>query len=83
MKAILLEAPDGHLSEAVKQSIVDWYEPPTALQVLRTTDIAVHSGGASEFSMGVLDTLLMIAMKAENITYEDLIKHADWRNAND
>lgn len=80
IKQMLLDGPDDHIAGFVKTTIVDWSEPPTALQVLHTTDAAVHGGGASDFTMGVLDTLLTLALKRENKTYDDIVEHATWRN---
>lgn len=78
---MLLQAPDGHISVNVKGTISEWTEPiPTALEILKTLDTAVYEGGASEFSMGVFNTLFNQQLLAEHTTLAVVASFALWRN---
>ena len=80
MRDLLLLGPDGQIAEFVKDTVREWSDQPTALQILKSLDAGVHGGGVSEFTLGVLDTLLVLAIKQENTTYDDVVKQATWRN---
>lgn len=80
MGELLLQGPDEHIADFVKDTIREWTDPPTALQILKSLDAGVHGGGVSNFTLGVLDTLLVLAIKQENTTYDDVVKQATWRN---
>ena len=80
MRDLLLEGPDGQIADFVKDTIREWSDKPTALEILKSLDAGVHGGGVSEFTLGVLDTLLVLAIKQENTTYDDVVKQAIWRN---
>ena len=79
MKTILLQAPDNQIAAAVLDIIRKWDDPETAAQVLEALDCAVYCGGASEFAMKVLNTLLYSAIDKEKTTYDDVVKSANWR----
>lgn len=80
LKQLLIEAPEGHLDPTAIESIKEWDDEPRAIQILKTLDMCVHSGLSSGFVVGVLEQMLAYHSRIENIEYEDLIKHADWRN---
>lgn len=81
MKAILLQAPDSQLDPAVLAVIRKWSEPETAANVLEALDCAVYGGEASDFALNILETLLQLAIKKQNTTYEEVVKSATWRAA--
>lgn len=80
LKQLLLEAPEGHIDPSAMDTIEVWDDEPLAIQILKTLDMCVHSGLSSGFVIGVLETLLDVAMKNEQITYEELTKQAIWRD---
>jgi len=81
LKELLLEAPEGHLSESALESIREWGEPePKALQILKTLDMCVNAGLSSGFVIGVLEQMLYYYTTKEKTTHEELIKEATWRN---
>lgn len=83
MRSTLLKAPDSQLDDATKAVVRRWDVPETAAQVLEALDCAEYGGGASEFTMRILNILLQAAIKAENTTYEDVCKvaNATWRTS--
>jgi hypothetical protein len=44
MKSQLLKAPENEISGALKETIKEWDEEVTSLQILKTLDFGVHSG---------------------------------------
>ena len=80
MKELMLEGPDDHIADFVKKTVEEWSDPPTAIEILKSIDAGVHGGGVSQFTLGALDMLLVAAIRRENTTYDELIKHAAWRN---
>lgn len=80
LKQLLLEAPEGHLDQIAIDSIKEWDDEPKAIQILKTLDMCVHSGLSSGFVIGVLEQMLTYYSLVEKVSYEDLIKQADWRN---
>lgn len=80
MKQMMLDGPDDHIADFVKETVKEWDDEPKAIQILKSLDAGVHGGGLSTFTVGALDTMLVAACNQENITYDELIKHATWRN---
>jgi hypothetical protein len=80
LKNIILESPDGHIDPVALQTIKEWDDEPTAIQILKTLDMCVHGGLSSGFVIGLLEQLLNQSMKKENVKVEDLIKKATWRH---
>lgn len=79
IKSIWKKAPDSSLSNEL-QSIIDrWNDDPSAIQVLELLDWAIHSGGANQFTVRVLETMLYARIKEEHTTYADVIARATWR----
>lgn len=81
LKPNLLSAPDSHLDPQMFPLIEKWDEPkPTSLQILEVLDHCIHSGLASDFVVMLLQTEYDNRLEAENITHEDNILKATWRN---
>ena len=76
---LLLNASDRQVSTEVKSIIEKWEVPAKAIEILEALDMAVHTGGASNFVITVLEALLDAALKIENCTYESLLTEAIWR----
>lgn len=76
---LLRTAPAEQISPVAIEWMSDWNEETTALEVLKVTDDIVHSSLGSDFVVSVLETILAMKMKKENIEREDLIKLAPWR----
>ena len=81
LKELLLQAPAGHIDKVALDSIREWDAEPKAIQILKTLDMCVHSGLCTGFVIGVLETMLEVAMKEEGINFDDVVKEAVWRNA--
>jgi hypothetical protein len=79
MKKHLLKAPEHHISDAIKSTIAEWDEIPTALQILKSLDYSVHTAGASTFVIKTLEVLLDRAINEEKTTYETVVSYATWR----
>lgn len=79
MKALLLEAPDGQLDANLKPLIQKWETPTKAIQILEVLDMAVHGGGASGFTVRLLQMLYDTALTNETTTHEEIVKLAVWR----
>lgn len=79
MKSQLLKAPENEISDIVKETIKEWDEEATSLQILKTLDFGVFSGGCSGFVIKVLELLLDSAIKKENTTYDLVVEKANWR----
>lgn len=81
LKKIILEAPDTQLDAAVKATVQEWSDEPTAIQILKSIDFAVYGGGASGFCMTLFESLLSVALETEGIDYETAVAGAVWRDA--
>lgn len=79
LRKLLLEAPDQQLDASMKALIEKWDAPPTALQVLRVLDQCTYWGLASDFVMGVLNTILEACIENEGTTLADVAAKATWR----
>lgn len=79
MKSQLLKASENEISDVLKETIREWDEEVTFLQILKTLDFGVHSGSCSSFVVKVLELLLDSAIKKENTTYDLVVEKASWR----
>lgn len=79
MKEKLLAAPENQIGLGTKQTIEEWEEEPTALQILKTLDFGVHFGDCSSFVIKVLELLFSTALENEKTTRELVIEKAIWR----
>lgn len=60
-------------------TIKEWDDSPTALQILKTIDSAIHISDCTTFVIRTLEIYLDKAIEAEQTTYEDVAKQAVWR----
>lgn len=60
-------------------TIQEWDDSPTALQILKTIDWAIHGSDCTNFVIMTLEVYLDNAIEAEQTTYEDVVKLATWR----
>ena len=80
-KSLMMEAPDSHLSPNIRGMIeAEWSEPPTAIQILKALDFSVYGGEASDFAVGCMEQMLEFQMRVEQLTEEEILKQAVWRN---
>lgn len=79
-KQLMLEAPPTHLDPTIVALIAaEWDDEPTAIQVLKALDFAIHGGMSSDFATYCLETFLIQRMEIEQLTEEQLIEQATWR----
>ena len=79
LKQLLLDAPEDQIDAGVRQSIATWSEPPKALEIFRTLDECVYGAMTSGFVVQVLETMLVVQSKEENLTRAQLEELAIWR----
>ena len=79
LKQLLLDAPEDQIDAGARQSIATWSEPPKALEIFRTLDECVYGAMASGFVVQVLETMLVVQSKEENLTRDQLEELAVWR----
>ena len=79
LKEMLLQAPDSELDSCMFSLIEKWNDKPTAIQVMEVLDHCVHGGLASGFVIALLETMVETALKEENLTRDQLIEKAIWR----
>lgn len=79
---LLLQAPDSQLDASMMPLIKKWSDPPTPLQILEVLDNCIHGSLASGFTIQVLQIIYDTECKATNVSNEDVIKNATWRNRN-
>ena len=79
LKQLLLDAPEDQIDAGARQSIATWSEPPKALEIFRTLDECVYSAMTSGFVVQVLETMLVVQSKEENLTRAQLEELAIWR----
>lgn len=80
LKALLLEAPDTQLDKNMQPLVMQWNNPPSAIQILEVLDHCVHGALASGIVITLLQQQLKTQLVAENISREELNKQAHWRN---
>ena len=79
IKQLLLDAPEDQIDAGARQSIATWSEPPKALEIFRTLDECVYGAMTSGFVVQVLETMLVVQSKEENLTRAQLEELAIWR----
>ena len=79
LKQLLLDAPEDQIDAGARQSIATWSEPPKALEIFRTLDECVYGAMASGFVVQVLETMLVVQSKEDNLTRAQLEELAIWR----
>ena len=79
LKQLLLDAPEDQIDAGARQSIATWSEPPKALEIFRTLDECVYGAMTSGFVVQVLETMLVVQSKEENLTRAQLEELAVWR----
>ena len=80
LKQLLLDAPEDQIDAGARQSIATWSEPPKALEIFRTLDECVYGAMTSGFVVQVLETMLVVQSKEENLTRAQLEELAIWRD---
>ena len=79
LKQLLIDAPEDQIDAGARQSIATWSEPPKALEIFRTLDECVYGAMTSGFVVQVLETMLVVQSKEENLTRAQLEELAIWR----
>ena len=79
LKQLLLDAPEDQIDAGARHSIATWSEPPKALEIFRTLDECVYGAMTSGFVVQVLETMLVVQSKEENLTRAQLEELAIWR----
>ena len=79
LKQLLLDAPEDQIDAGARQSIATWSEPPKALEIFRTLAECVYGALTSGFVVQVLETMLVVQSKEENLTRAQLEELAIWR----
>ena len=79
LKDLLMSAPDAHVDAALKQLVVMWDDPPSALQLLKTLDSAIFASLASGVAVVAMQCAYDEALKREGTTHERLVESATWR----
>ena len=79
LKQLLLDAPEDQIDAGARQSIATWSEPPKALEIFRTLDECAYGAMTSGFVVQVLETMLVVQSKEENLTRAQLEELAIWR----
>lgn len=80
MKAMFLIAPNNQLDSSMKPLVEKWDDEPNAIQILEVLDQCIYAGLASGFTVTAMQMMLNRAMQRENITLDDLVPLATWRN---
>lgn len=80
LKEHFLLAPDTQIGAGTMSTIRLWDDSPTALQILRTIDSAVHISDCTSFVIRTLEIYLDKAIANEQTTYEEVVKSATWRD---
>jgi hypothetical protein len=75
----LLSMSDSQVDQLLRPHMQSWSDNPTALQLLKVLDMAIHGSLASGFVIGALQVMYDMACKAENLTHEEIAKSAHWR----
>lgn len=79
IKKHFLIAPETQIGVHTMATIKEWDDSPTALQILKTIDSAIHISDCTTFVIRTLEIYLDKAIEAEQTTYEDVAKQAVWR----
>jgi hypothetical protein len=79
IKGHFLKAPETQIGVHTMATIQEWDDSPTALQILKTIDWAIHGSDCTNFVIMTLEVYLDNAIEAEQTTYEDVVKLATWR----
>jgi len=80
IKELLLEAPEGQLDASMKDLIKNWAIPIPSIQILEVIDKSVNASLASSFVIFALESIYNDALSRENISHEEVVKLATWRN---
>ena len=79
-KYLFSNAPNDQIDETLKDRIKEWNEIPKAIEILQMLDYAVMYSLASEFAISVLEMALKVSLENENLTINDLLPQAWWRD---
>lgn len=80
LKSMFIVAPDNQLDASMQPLIAKWDDEPTAIQILEVLDQCIYAGLASGFTISILQTMLAHAQQRENLTLDDLVPLATWRD---
>lgn len=75
----LLSTSDSQLDTSVKPLIEKWDSPPTPIQVLKVLDFCTCSALGSGFVISLLQLLYETICKDNNISHEEVVIKANWR----
>ena len=79
IKEHFLRAPETQIGVHTMSTIQEWDDSPTALQILKSIDWAIHGSDCTTFVIRTLEIYLDKAIEKEQTTYEDVVKQATWR----
>lgn len=79
IKTHFLRAPETQIGVHTMATIQEWDDSPTALQILKTIDSAIHVSDCTTFVIRTLEVYLDNAIEKEQTTYEAVAKLATWR----
>jgi hypothetical protein len=77
---LLKVAPSNHLDPIALAKINIWDDMPSSIQVLEVLDMCIYGSLGSALTVAVLQALYDMLLKMENITHEDNLQFATWRN---
>lgn len=77
---LLANAPETQLDASMRQLVKGWSSPPKAIEILEVLDKSIFSSLASGFVVTLLQLSYDDACKNENITHDELVKLAVWRD---
>ena len=80
IRDMLCQLDDRNLDASMFPLIRKWDVPAKAIQILEVLDHCIHGSLASGFIVKTLQVLYDIALKNENVTHEQLVPLATWRN---
>lgn len=79
-KMLFLTAPNEQVDDTLKDRIRDWNTVPKAIEVLQGLDYAVMYSLASEYSVSIFQIALKVALENEQVTIQDILPQAWWRD---
>jgi hypothetical protein len=80
IKENLLRLSDSSLDISMIQLVKNWSSPFKAIEILEVLDKSIFEALASGSVIKILEILLNDALKLENLTHDELVIHAHWRN---
>lgn len=79
-KGLFLSAPEDQIDDSLKERIKEWDKIPKAIEILQILDYASVHALASDFAISIFQIALKVALENEQITIQDLLPQAWWRD---